>query len=243
MENNRRYYAGAMTRIEFQQRLKEAKCVIVPIGSCEQHGYHLPLDTDNIIGFNTAMMVAEKTDSIVMPNVNYGQVWSARKFVGSISLSNSTLKAILKDIVMSLEQFGAKNILLYAGHNGNSPAIKDLARDLASEFDYHNIWYFEPSVNRDLFSLLESKIPCGCVHAGEMETSMMLAISPESVQLDKAVAEFPSLPKDAKYRPISWDEYITVGSYGDPSKATADKGKAFVKAAVDDLVHLINDIM
>ena len=74
MENNRRHYAGAMTRIEFQQRLKEAKCVIVPIGSCEQHGYHLPLDTDNIIGFNTAMMVAEKTDSIVMPNVNYGQV-------------------------------------------------------------------------------------------------------------------------------------------------------------------------
>ena len=74
------------------------------------------------VGFRE-MMVAEKTDSIVMPNVNYGQVWSARKFVGSISLSNNTLKAILKDIVMSLEQFGAKNILLYAGHNGNSLQI------------------------------------------------------------------------------------------------------------------------
>lgn len=239
----KKIYVGDMTRIEFQERIKEAKCVILSAGSCEQHGYHMALDTDNVLGHYLAMEAAKKTDSIVMPNINYGQVWSARNFPGSISLSNDTLKALFKEIILSLENFGAKNILLLAGHNGNAQAMKDVARELVNSHGYRNVWYFQQTTKKELLKLLEAEIPCNCVHAGEMETSMMLAVRPDLVDLSKAEKDFPTLPPEAKYRPVSWDEYITVGSYGDPSLATAEKGKIFLDSLIDEIVHLINDIM
>lgn len=240
----KKIYAGDMTRLEFAKRIKEAKCVIVSAGSCEQHGYHMALDTDNVLGHYMAMEAAKRTDSIVMPNINYGQVWSARNFPGSISLSNDTLKAVFKEIIISLENFGARNILLLAGHNGNAQAMKDVARELVTSHGYRNVWYYQQSVNKDLCKqYLEAPIPCNCVHAGEMETSMMLAVRPDLVDLSKSEKDFPTLPPEAKYRPVSWDEYITVGSYGDPSLATAEKGEAFLNAIIDEVVHLINDIM
>ena len=197
----KKIYAGDMTRLEFAERIKEAKCVIVTAGSCEQHGYHMALDTDNVLGHYMAMEAAKRTDSIVMPNINYGQVWSARNFPGSISLSNDTLKALFREIIISLENFGARNILLLAGHNGNAQAMKDVARELVTSHGYR------------------------------------------LVDLSKSEKDFPTLPPEAKYRPVSWDEYITVGSYGDPSLATAEKGEAFLNAIIDEVVHLINDIM
>ena len=239
----KKYYAGAMTRIEFEERIRQCKCVLVTIGSCEQHGYHMALDTDNVLGHYMAMEAAKETDCMVMPNINYGQVWSARNIPGSISLSNETVKAILREVILSLESFGAKNILLIAGHNGNAGAIKDIARELAANEGLHNVWYYQQGLDRSLLKLLESPIPCGCVHAGEMETSMMLYAKPEYVWLDKAEAEFPELPEAAKYRPVPWDEYITVGSYGDPTKATAEKGKAFLEATIAQIVHIIRDVM
>ncbi len=239
----KKIYVGDMTRIEFQERIKEAKCVILSAGSCEQHGYHMALDTDNVLGHYLAMEAAKKTDSIVMPNINYGQVWSARNYPGSISLSNDTLKAVFKEIILSLENFGAKNILLLAGHNGNAQAMKDVARELVNSHGYRNVWYFQQTTKKELLKLLEAEIPCNCVHAGEMETSMMLAVRPDLVDLSKAEKDFPTLPPEAKYRPVSWDEYITVGSYGDPSLATAEKGKIFLDSLINEIVHLINDIM
>jgi creatinine amidohydrolase len=232
-----------MTRIEFEERIKEAKCVILTAGSCEQHGYHMALDTDNVLGHYLAMEAAKRCSAIVMPNINYGQVWSARKFPGSISLSNETLKAVFKEIILSLENFGARNILLLAGHNGNAQAMKDVARELVNSHGFRNVWYFQQNTKKELLKHLEAEIPCNCVHAGEMETSMMLAVRPDLVDLDKAEADFPELPAAAKYRPVSWDEYIKVGSYGDPSLATPEKGKIFLDALIDEIVHLIDDIM
>lgn len=236
-------YAGTMNRVEFVERLKSTKAVIIPVGSCEQHGYHLPLDTDNLIGSALAEMAAKETDCIVMPPVNYGQVWSARKIVGSISLSNETVKAILRDIILSLESFGARNILILTGHNGNAPAVKELARELLVEKGIHNVWYWAPYADKSLMNILESPVPCGCVHAGEWETSLLLAICPELVHLENAEADFPVMPERAKYQPVSWDEYIKVGSFGDPTFATAEKGQRFIDACMKDLVHLIRDIM
>ena len=239
----KKLYVGEMTRLEFAERIKEAKCVILTAGSCEQHGYHMAQDTDNVLGHYMALEAAKRTKSIVMPNINYGQVWSARKFPGSISLSNDTLKALFKEIILSLESFGAKNILLLAGHNGNAQAMKDVARELVNSHGLRNVWYFQQTTDKSLLKHLEAEMPCNCVHAGEMETSMMLVVRPDLVDLSKAEPDFPTLPPESKYRPVSWDEYITVGSYGDPSLATAEKGKIFLDSLIDEIVHLINDIM
>lgn len=239
----RKNYAGDMTSPEFASVIQTCKAILIPIGSCEQHGHHMPLDTDNIIGTYLAMETAKRCNCLVMPSINYGQVWSARKFSGTIALSNDTLIRLIKDIVLSLESHHAKNIILFAGHNGNSAAIKEAARQLLDEYQYENVWTVTADVDKSLMKLMETPIPCGCVHAGEMETSMLLAIRPDLVHMDLATAEFPELPEAAKYRPISWDHYIKSGSFGDGSKATIEKGKALLESAIQNAVHLINDII
>ena len=93
-------YAGHCTAPEFNDKIRACRGVILVCGSCEQHGHHLPLDTDNIIGTEIALRIAEKTGLLVMPPVNYGQVWSAKGFPGTISLSPNTLKLLLKEIWM-----------------------------------------------------------------------------------------------------------------------------------------------
>lgn len=236
-------YAGDMTSPEFASAMKECKAVLIPIGSCEQHGHHMPLDTDNLIGTYLAMETARRCNCLVMPSINYGQVWSARKFPGTIALSTDTLIRLIKDVVLSLEAHHAKNIILFAGHNGNSYAMKEAARQLLDEYNYKNVWFVTADVDQSLMKLMETPIPCGCVHAGEMETSMLLAIRPDLVHMERATAEFPALPKAAKYRPISWDEYIKSGSFGDGSKATVEKGKALLESAIQNAVHLIHDII
>ena len=92
-------YAGYYTSIEFKEKIEENRGVILICGSCEQHGHHLPLDTDNIIGMEIALRIAEETDMLVMPPLNYGQVWSAKGFPGTLSLTADVLKMVLKELI------------------------------------------------------------------------------------------------------------------------------------------------
>lgn len=237
------YYAGNLTTVEFKEAMATTRGVIVVIGSCEQHGHHLPLDTDNLIGFETAKRVAKACNCLLLPPVNYGQVWSARNFPGTIALKTSTIKQIIFDIVESLERHHAKNIIFMSGHNGNCPTIKEACRELFDEHGWRNIWHVFPSMNKEVLKLLESPIPCNCVHAGELETSMLLAIKPELVQMEKTTKEFPVAPTDLAFRPIPWDEYLESGSFGDASYATSEKGKTILDDMVDSAIKIITELI
>ena len=92
-----------MTWKEADVRMKEARAVILPLGSTEQHGYHMTIDTDNIVAGHVAGLLAKATDCVVLPVLNYGQVWSAKDFPATISLSERTYISVIKDIVVSLE--------------------------------------------------------------------------------------------------------------------------------------------
>lgn len=238
------HYAGNLTSPEFAERIKECKAIFVVIGSCEQHGHHMPLDTDNIIGLHTALVIAEKTKSLVLPPVNYGQVWSARKFSGTIALSTETLKNIIHDIVVSLEMHGAKYIILWSGHNGNLTTMREAARELLDKYNWHNVWYMLPEMKGDLIkNLLETPMPGGVAHAGELETSMLLAIRPDLVRMDKATHEVPEISKHISYRPISWDEFIQTGAFGAADLGSVEKGNAIMQAIIDDSVRVINSLI
>ena len=236
-------YAGYCTHPGFAAHIKESKGVIVVCGSCEQHGHHLPLDTDNIIGEELALRIAEKTGMLVMPPVNYGQVWSAKGFPGTISLPASTLKLILRDIVCSLESQGVRNIVLMTGHNGNMSILKDLARELMDEFGWRNIWYFPMSMSKEVAGYIKTPIPMNVAHAGEIETAMMLYLRPELVDLSKATREFPKAPEEFAYRPMHWNEVMETGSFGDGGAATLELGKALIESAVDTTAELINRLL
>jgi len=236
-------YVGYLTSPEFSELIKSVRGVILVIGSCEQHGYHMPLETDNIIGNEIAIKVAEATELLLLPAISYGQVWSAKDFPGTIAISSDTIKRLIRDIVISLERFNVKNIILFSAHNGNTGILKESARELYDEFGWENIWHFSLAFSGDLLSILESKMPGNVHHAGELETSMMLAIRPDLVHMEKATKEFPLAPKAAKFRPIPWNAYVSTGAFGDSTLATEKKGKVLLKSCIEELIQNINDVI
>lgn len=186
-------YAGHYTSPEFKEKLKSVRGVIVFCGSCEQHGHHLPLDTDNIIGRELALRIAQKADLLMMPSVNYGQVWSAKGFPGTIALSADTLKRILREIIVSLEEQGAQNIILMSTHNGNYPFLKELARELRDEAGWTNVWHFPVAFSKEALARAKTSRPMA-PHAGEIETALLLYLRPELVEMSGATKEFPQPP-------------------------------------------------
>lgn len=241
--NQYKSYAGFRTSPEFAADIQNSKGVILVCGSCEQHGHHLPLDTDNIIGFELALRIGEKTGMTVMPPVNYGQVWSAKGFPGTISLRPATLKLILREILCALEEQGVKNIVLMSGHNGNMPILKELAREMMDEFGWRNIWYFPMAMSKEVAKYIKTPIPMNTAHAGEIETAMMLYLHPELVHMDRATREFPKAPEEFAYRPMHWNEIMETGSFGDGGAATVELGKALIDSAVDTTAELIHRLL
>ena len=235
-------YAGHFTAPEFKEKMARSRGVLLVCGSCEQHGHHLPLDTDTIIGFEIALRIAAKTNLLVLPPIPYGQVWSAKGFPGTFSLSSGTLKLLLRELIMSLEEQQAPNILLMSGHNGNYPFLKELARELLDEFGWNNIWHFPLAFSKETLSLARSQTPMA-PHAGELETALMLYLRPELVDLSKATCEFPKPPRDYPYRPIHWKEFVETGSFGDGKAATAEFGKALVEDMVERTAALIRELI
>ncbi len=241
---NTEVYMGNLTWPAFAERVKTARGVIIPIGSCEQHGYHLPLDTDNLTATYKAREVAKLANCLVTPTFNFGQVWSAMNIPGTIALKPETIVQALIEIIVSLERHGAKNVMIISGHDGNKNVIERVARLAMDEYGFRNVWFFKADTPSEVSDgVLETGPVGGKSHAAEGETSMILYIKPEAVQMDKATPEYPDIPKAQKYRPVHWDEFLTVGNFGDPTKATAEKGEKLMRGTVEHLAALFKELM
>ena len=222
--------------------MKEARAIIVPLGSTEQHGYHLPLNTDSTIADYLALEVAKRTNCLVTPTLTYGQVWSAKDFPGTIAIQERTYINFLKDIVTSLESKSPRNIILFSGHLGNVAPSKIAARELLDEKGFNNVYHFSYIVDmkQAAAGIMETELWHGSgLHGGEMETSVLLRITPELVLMDKAQADYPVRPPDLDIRPISWIEFAKQGIFGDPTKATSEKGARFIERTLQQLADLV----
>ena len=233
---------GELTWQEAEIMMKEARAIIVPLGSTEQHGYHLPLNTDSTIADYLALEVAKRTNCLVTPTLTYGQVWSAKDFPGTIAIQERTYINFLKDIVTSLESKSPRNIILFSGHLGNVAPCKIAARELLDEKGFNNVYHFSYIVDmkQAAAGIMETELWHGSgLHGGEMETSVLLRITPELVLMDKAQADYPVRPPDLDIRPISWIEFAKQGIFGDPTKATAEKGARFIERTLQQLADLV----
>ncbi len=230
-----------MTWTEAQYRMKEARAVILPLGSLEQHGCHMSVNTDNLVGEYVSRVLAEKTGCVVLPVLPYGQVWSAKDFPATISLRERTFIEVVKDIVVSLEQKGVKNIILFASHWGNMAPVKIAARELLDEKGYTNVYYLSyMDLKKHGKGIMETELWNGSgFHAAEIETSIALRICPESVDMEKAICEYPKVPRDVNIRPVPWITFCESGIFGDATKATAEKGRQFLENWIRDLVELV----
>ena len=216
-----------LRRTEFEKAVKADAVVIIPVGSIEQHGNHLPINTDTNCCFTIAQRAAEAIDDfpvLVLPPVWTGYSPHHMKHPGSITLKYNTFVELLTQIATSVHAHGFKKILFLNGHGGNSAVIAAMRFKLTAEdgvtsvigYDYWNL-YPTPEVMETV-----SETDRGFIgHSGEMETSLQLYLQPELVDMDCAV----------------W----VPGVCGDPTVGSREKGERIVNAAVDALVKTLRD--
>ena len=221
--------------------IKEFKVAILPLGAVEAHGPHLPLGTDNYLAESLSQKLAKKIKCLVFPAVYYGQVWSLEDFPGSISLSNNTLINILYEIGKSMYLNGFNIFAIVNAHLGNSVAIKEAQRKLFSEFpDFKTLNLFYPGTENVIEQVRSAKkLHKNYFHADELETSYMLYLAEEYVNMNEAINGNPNFPEDIDITPIRWSEFSDTAVMGNATLATKEKGKIIIEKAIDNMAKII----
>lgn len=229
-----------ITMKEFKQYLRQIKTIVFPFGTIEEHGSHLPLNTDSFIIQEVLSLVAKKKKFFIAPIIYYGVCTSTRDHPGTISISPETLRRLSTDLVTEAYEKGLRNFLLISGHGGSlhMSSLKESSELLVEKLQDIRIAVFSlyDVVCKELSKITET---ANDSHAGELETSMMLYLSPERVK-GKATEEYPRIPKPFVVKDKL--KYWPGGVWGDPRKASAQKGKMAIKVMVDKITEVIEKI-
>jgi len=224
---------------EYKDLAQKTRKAILPIGAQEAHGKHLPLNTDSIIAFELAREASRITGALLLPLLPYGHVRGLRNFAGSISLSETVLKQIIKEIAKSLYKDGIDRLYVVNGNIPNAQSIDAASEEMAPKIKIFNLTFPGASEIYEKFCDSKQWHP-GIFHAEEIETSLMLYLKPELVKIGSAVASYPEKPVDFGVRYIQWEEFNKLGIIGDPTKADAKKGEMIFRFILNNIVNIIN---
>ena len=215
---------------EFRELIKSKKpTIIIPVGSVEQHGAHLPITTDSDIVTEIASRLAKKCGFIVFPTISYG-VSEEHYPLFNINTSSVSLSVFLSGIIKSLVENNIKSVKILNGHHGNVEVLKmmELSPNFPSKPDFYSYWHF-----------MEHEFD----HAGFVETSIMLAIS-DKVKMEKAEKglitkglsdeEIQRINK-LSTQPGGFPKVTENGVWGDPTGATKKDGEKFLAEIVRNL--------
>lgn len=221
--------ARRATMDEIAAFARQTPFAILPVGSFEQHGPHLPLDTDNRIAEAMAIETARRSVGMVLPALNVGYAWVWRGRPGTLTLRFDTYMAVIRDIAESLAGWGIKALFVLSAHGSNPQPVKHAIRELIH--DKHDIAVLN-SLYAGLSEMLaecDSEQWANDIHAEEIETALMLAIAPELVHMDRAAADYPPVPADYGKSELSMGMFMRSGVFGDPTPATAEKGRRWLE--------------
>ena len=237
-----------MTRVDIQKALDGGfSTVVFAAGSNEQHGPHLPTCTDSLIGDVLANKVAEKLGrALQAPSINVGCSDHHMMFPGAISLRPETLKSLIRDYCASLAKQGFKNIVILPSHGGNFNAVREATDELSQSLKGTTVVSYT-----DLKGLLEFLAEFSSKHgvsagesgghAGESETSMVLAIRKDLVDMKHAERGFVGNFEDKK--DLMWSQGIKAvtknGVLGDPRKAEASNGEEYLELWAEKMVDFV----
>lgn len=229
---------------------REGALAILPIGSLEQHGPHLPVITDtasaSAVAIAAARLVADEVPVAVLPGLWLGMSEHHLPFGGTISADYATLRAMLGSVARSLVACGFGRLLIVNGHGGNIDPLAVAVRELAVEHDLPIVACLPWDMAPDQIGAIMETAP-GAGHACEGEASVMLAIMPDKVRVENfaaAVTNDPqdhALPQSATRFHSFWERRPGTGTLGDPRPATAEKGRAILAAQARALAGLIRD--
>ena len=241
---------GEMTWEDAERRLKNVDVALLPVGAVEQHGPHLPLDTDAFDADYLARRVAlacSPPRPLVLPLLPYGVSYHHEDFNGTIAIDNQTLTRLIYDIGMSAARNGVNKLVIINGHGGNAPAINHAAQMINRDAHIFVCVDSGETSDADIYRFIETP---NDVHAGEIETSTSLAVRPHLVRMnraEKSVPEFSSRYLDfTGKRGITWYAYTrkisSSGVLGDPTRASAEKGEQIWEIMVAHLSALVEDL-
>lgn len=229
-------YIPELTMDEFTAGLQHTRSVLIPYGSTEEHGSHLPLDTDTLHALEVGKKLAQRRDIFVAPPIHYGVCRSSSDHPGTLSIRTETLKALTLDVVTALYRQGLRNFVLLSGHAGGThmATLTDAAENLLERFADLRIAVLTEYMlaAREGRHLIETE---GDSHAGEIETSRILHTHPHLVK-GRAACEFPDFPTGILVR--NKRKFWPGGVWGDPGKASSEKGAALEELVLTALERL-----
>lgn len=233
---------------------RERTVVVLPLGSLEQHGYHMPLGTDTMLAQAVSLAAATRAgEAVVLPPPWFGFSPHHMRFPGTITLRAETLMAVAEDIVGSLVQHGFLRILIVNGHGGNAGVVDVLASTLGHRHygaaRVAALTYFQ--LARQAIAELRRSEEGGMGHACEFETAVMQHLRPELVRIGKAQTNYPDpgsaflttdlLGASAIRTYHDFADLSPCGTFGDPGLASPEAGAAFFEAVAEVLATFIDD--
>jgi creatinine amidohydrolase len=239
---------------EMDEVIARQPVCILPIGSVEDHGRHLPLDVDNFLISSICDEAARRIpdEVLLLPHIPFGFEDHHMSFPGTITIRSQHLEAFVLDVTLSLAHHGFRKILIADGHGSNLPILDLVARKTIIQTDALCAAFLWPALIADtLRKTRESPYPGGMSHACELETSVYLHLNGSAVQMDKAEKEIEfhhskyywhDLASGPPVRMAEWWSRISqTGTIGDPTLATPEKGKLWFEATVQNFIEFIRE--
>ncbi|HEY7765875.1 MAG TPA: creatininase family protein [Aestuariivirgaceae bacterium] len=233
---------------------RDRTILLIPLGSVEQHGRHLPIGTDTILATAICRAAAEQApNAAVLPPPWYGFSQHHMRFAGSVTLRPETMLSLVEDIVESIVAHGFRRVVLMNGHGGNIGLIDVLSAKLGHRHYRRarvvGVTYFQ--LAHDAIAKLRRSAPGGMGHACEFETAMIQHLRPELVFMDKAQATYPDTGTEyvstdllggSRVRAYNdFGDLSESGTLGDPSLASPEAGAKFYAAVVAELTRFLRD--
>lgn len=228
---------------EMAEALAGRPVLLLPIGAVESHGEHLPAGTDNILAVRLAeelvRRIGGRTPVLRLPVLPFGQVWSLADAPGSFGVSAETVTRTIVEIARSARGKGLGAVAVVNAHLGNAPAIRDAQR-AAREFGVTVANFFYPGSDKAVASVRERpEAHPSYMHACEIETSYVLHLAPEAVDMTQAIENYPVFPEDFGTVAYRWTEFSRSPVLGDARAATAEKGRVILDQVLDNMAKEI----
>jgi len=211
---------------------------IIPWGSIEYHGPHLPLLTDSIIAHHISKRIAEMIDTRVFKPINIGICFHMKGFSGTVSYSKDQVLQTFKKIIEKANTKKIDNLFLIIGHGENVNLVSYIFDHITQKAPLKILpfYIYHENILENIWKFTDSQFIFNIIHGGEIETSLMLIIEEKFVKLDKnMISSYPDISigdLNEKYNEIPLGSFTSCGYFGDPTVASKEKGKEFLKIII-----------
>jgi creatinine amidohydrolase len=242
-----------MTWTDIRDLDKREGVLVLPVGAIEQHGPHLPTCTDALIAERMVALALERLPETAkvwrLPVQSYAKSNEHASYPGTFALSASTLMSVMRDIAIGAKRAGFRRLAFVNGHGGNSALLAMMARDIRAETGLMTFTLLSSAGANDPVSTTRDETRFG-IHAGDWETSIVLALEPDLVRMDRAPTAFPDFPASRNISMtkgnalVAWltPDWSETGVFGDATQATPERGATRLEACVVKLAEVLEEI-